>query len=141
MAASPADALALAAARITQTIAELDDWRGEMLARVRELIHDADPDIVEEVKWVKPSNPAGVPTWTHDGIICTGEVYKDNVKLTFFNGAALEDPAELFTSSLGGNTRRAIDLREHTDVDARAFKALVRAAIDLNTSRTAERGT
>ena len=140
MASSPADASASAAARITQTITGLGDWRGEMLARVRELIHAADTDVVEEVKWVKPSNPAGVPTWTHDGIICTGEVYKDNVKLTFFNGAALDDPSGLFTSSLGGNTRRAIDLREGADIDAPAFKALVQAAIELNTSRSAERG-
>jgi hypothetical protein len=135
MASAAADASAGAAARITKTITELGDWRGETLARIRGLIHDADPDVVEEVKWVKPSNPGGVPTWTHDGIICTGEVYKDNVKLTFFNGAALEDPSGLFTSSLGGNARRAIDLREGADIDAPAFTAMVRAAIELNTSR------
>ena len=121
-----------AEARITAVIAGLDDWRGATLARVRDLVHEADPDIVEEVKWVKPSNPAGVPTWTHDGIICTGEVYKTNVKLTFFSGAALDDPTGLFTSSLGGGTRRAIDLGEHADLDAEAFRALVRAAVAHN---------
>jgi hypothetical protein len=119
--------------RITEAIARLDDWRGATLARVRQLIHDADPDVVEEVKWVKPSNPTGVPTWTHDGIICTGEVYKANVKLTFFSGAALDDPTGLFTSSLGGGTRRAIDLGEATDLDEDAFRALVRAAVAHNT--------
>ncbi len=123
-----------AAARIDKTIAELGDWRGETLTRMRELIHEADPDVVEEVKWVKPSNPGGVPTWSHDGIICTGETYKTTVKLTFAYGASLEDPAKLFNSSLGGNTRRAIDIREGETVDARAFKALIRAAVDLNTS-------
>ena len=122
-----------AAERIDQTIAELGDWRGETLGRMRELIKEADPDIVEEVKWVKPSNPAGVPTWTHDGVVCTGETYKTTVKLTFFSGASLDDPAELFNSSLGGNTRRAIDIHEGETVDASAFKALVRAAVALNT--------
>ena len=122
----------MAGARISEIIDDLGDWRGTTLARVRQLIHEADPHVLEEVKWVKPSNPAGVPTWTHDGIICTGEVYNANVKLTFFNGAALDDPGGLFTSSLGGNTRRAIDLGEGADLDARAFKALVRAAVDLN---------
>jgi hypothetical protein len=121
-------------ARISEAIAELDDWRGAVLARVRELVHEADPDVVEEVKWVKPSNPAGVPTWVHDGIICTGEVYKANVKLTFFAGAALDDPAGLFTSSLGGGTRRAIDIREDDELDADAFRTLVRAAVALNTT-------
>ena len=121
--------------RIDRTIAELGDWRGETLSRMRRLIREADPDVVEEVKWVKPSNPAGVPTWSHDGIICTGEIYKSTVKLTFANGASLEDPAELFNSSLGGNTRRAIDIHEGEEVDARAFKALIRAAVDLNTVR------
>ena len=119
--------------RITEAITTLDDWRGATLAKVRELIHDADPDVVEEVKWVKPSNPTGVPTWTHDGIICTGEVYKANVKLTFFSGAALDDPTGLFTSSLGGGTRRAIDLGEGADLDDDAFRALVRAAVAQNT--------
>ena len=101
---------------------------------MRKLIKEADRDVVEEVKWVKPSSPAGVPTWSHDGIICTGETYKSAVKLTFANGASLDDPAELFNSSLGGNTRRAIDIHEGEKVDARAFKALVRAAVDLNTA-------
>ena len=123
-----------APARIDRTIAELRDWRGEILSRMRELIREADPGVVEEVKWVKPSNPAGVPTWSHDGIICTGEIYKSNVKLTFANGASLEDPAKLFNSSLGGNTRRAIDLHEGQEIDASAFKALIRAAVDFNTA-------
>ena len=120
--------------RITEAIAKLDDWRGATLAKVRQLVHDADPDVVEEVKWVKPSNPTGVPTWTHDGIVCTGEVYKANVKLTFFSGAALDDPTGLFTSSLGGATRRAIDLGEGADLDEDAFRALVRAAVAHNSS-------
>ena len=125
-----------AAARIDQTIAELGDWRGETLSRMRKLIKQADRGVVEEVKWVKPSNPAGVPTWSHDGIICTGETYKAAVKLTFMNGASLDDPTELFNSSLGGNTRRAIDIHEGDTIDADAFKALVRAAVDFNTSRS-----
>jgi hypothetical protein len=124
-----------ARARIDKTIAELGDWRGETLSRMRQLIKEADPDVVEETKWVKPSNPAGVPTWSHDGIICTGEIYKSTVKLTFANGASVEDPAKLFNSSVGGNTRRAIDIREGEKVDAGAFKALIRAAVDLNTAR------
>ena len=123
-----------AAARIDRTIAELGGWRGETLARMRKLIQDADRDVVEEVKWVKPSNPAGVPTWSHDGIICTGEVYKAAVKLTFANGAKLEDPHGLFNSSLGGSTRRAIDIREGETIDARAFKTIIRAAVDFNTA-------
>lgn len=123
-----------AGARIDQTIAELGGWRGETLARVRQLIKEADPDVVEEVKWVKPSNPAGVPTWSHDGIICTGETYKSAVKLTFAKGASLADPTGLFNSSLGGNTRRAIDIHEGETVDAGAFKTLIRAAVELNTS-------
>lgn len=123
-----------AAARIDRAIAELGDWRGETLSRMRTLIKEADPDVVEEVKWVKPSNPGGVPTWSHAGIICTGEAYKSAVKLTFANGASLEDPTKLFNSSLGGNTRRAIDIREGEKVDARAFKALIRAAVDRNTA-------
>jgi hypothetical protein len=131
--AGPGTGTAPAAARISQLIDDLGDWRAATLARVRELIHEADPDVVEEVKWVKPSNPAGVPTWTHAGIICTGEVYKANVKLTFASGAALDDPARLFTSSLGGNTRRAIDLAEGADLDVDAFQALVRAAVAHNT--------
>jgi hypothetical protein len=114
-------------------IAELGDWRGETLSRMRKLIHEADPDVVEELKWVKPTNP-GTPTWSHDGIICTGESYKSVVKLTFAKGAALKDPARLFNSSLEGNTRRAIDIHEGEEVDAGAFKALIRAAVALNTS-------
>ena len=120
------------AARIDQTIEELGDWRGETLGRMRKLIKEADRDVVEEVKWVKPSNPAGVPTWSHDGIICTGEVYKTYVKLTFMRGASLEDPAGLFNAGFGGGTRRAIDVKEGEKVDAKAFKALVRAAVAHN---------
>jgi hypothetical protein len=123
-----------AEAKVSAIVAGLDDWRGATLARARELIHEADPEVVEEIKWVKPTNPAGVATWTHDGIICTGEIYKANVKLTFFNGAALDDPTGLFTSSLGGNTRRAIDLGEGADLDPDAFRALVRAAVAHNTA-------
>src|SRR5213082_3128872 len=119
--------------RIDKRIAELGDWRGETLSRMRKLIREADPDVVEELKWVKPTNP-GTPTWSHDGIICTGESYKSVVKLTFAKGASLEDPAKLFNSSLDGNTRRAIDIHEGEEVDADAFKALVRAAVALNTS-------
>ena len=134
MTTSDADGGSAVSERIDRTIAELGDWRGESLGRMRKLIRDADPHVIEELKWVKPSNPAGVPTWSHDGIICTGEVYKSTVKLTFANGASLDDPAGLFNSSLGGNTRRAIDIHEGQQVDARAFKALVRAAVDLNTA-------
>jgi hypothetical protein len=115
-------------------IKELPDWRGELLSRIRRLIHEADPDVVEEVKWRKPSSPAGVPVWSHDGILCTGETYKDKVKLTFAKGALLADPAGLFNSSLEGNTRRAIDLFEGDEFDEKAFKALVRAAARLNAS-------
>ncbi len=124
-----------ATARIAKTIAELGDWRGETLSTIRELIRETDPDVVEEVKWVKPSNPAGVPTWSHDGIICTGEVYRAKVKLTFANGASLEDPNKLFNSSLEAGTRRAIDIHEGTGLDARAFKALVRRAVEFNIAR------
>jgi hypothetical protein len=120
---------------IDKRIAELADWRGKTLSMMRKLIQDADPDVVEEVKWRKPSNSMlGVPVWSHDGIICTGETYKDKVKLTFAKGASLKDTGELFNSSLEGNTRRAIDIHEGEKVDARAFKALVRAAVDLNTT-------
>ena len=122
-----------ASERIDKRIAELGDWRGETLSRMRKLIREADPDVVEEVKWVKPTNP-GTPTWSHDGIICTGETYKSVVKLTFAKGASLKDPSKLFNSSLAGNTRRAIDIHEGETVDARAFKALIRAAVALNTS-------
>ena len=134
MTTSDADGGSAVSERIDRTIAELGDWRGESLGRMRKLIRDADPHVVEELKWVKPSNPAGVPTWSHDGIICTGEVYKSAVKLTFANGASLDDPAGLFNSSLGGGTRRAIDIHEGQQVDARAFKALVRAAVAFNTA-------
>lgn len=118
---------------IDRIIAALGDWRGETLTRMRKLIQEADPDVVEDVKWVKKTSP-GTPTWSHDGIICTGEPYKSVVKLTFAKGAALADPAALFNASLEGNTRRAIDIREGETVDARAFRALIRAAVDLNTS-------
>ena len=118
---------------VDQRIADLGDWRGETLQRMRDLIHEADPDVVEEVKWVKKTSP-GTPVWEHDGIICTGEPYKAVVKLTFMKGASLPDPAKLFNSSLDGNARRAIDIKEGEQVDAKAFKALVTAAIDLNTS-------
>src|SRR5213079_906868 len=118
---------------IDKRIAELGDWRGQTLSRMRKLITEADPDVVEEVKWVKPTNP-GTPTWSHDGIICTGETYKSVVKLTFAKGASLKDPGKLFNSSLEGNTRRAIDIHEGETVDARAFKALIRAAVALNAS-------
>ena len=124
-----------AAGRLARTIAELGDGRGQTLSRMRRLIKEADRDIVEEVKWVKPTNPNGVPTWSRDGIICTGETYKSAVKLTFAKGALLDDPSGLFNSSLGGSTRRAIDLREGDTVDAGAFKALVRAAVALNVTK------
>ena len=120
---------------IDARIAALGDWRGETLARLRALIKEADPDIVEEVKWRKPSSPLGVPVWEHAGIVCTGETYKDKVKMTFAQGASLEDPSGLFNSSLDGNTRRAIDLHESDDIDADTLKALVRAAVALNTSK------
>src|SRR5438552_13659461 len=110
---------------ISKRIAELGDWRRETLSRMRELIKGADPDVVEEWKWVKPTNP-GTPTWSHDGIICTGETYKSIVKLTFAKGACLNDPARLFNTSLDGNVRRAIDIHEGEEVDESAFKALVR---------------
>lgn len=120
---------------IDEKIAELGDWRGEMLGRIRAVIRQADPDVVEEVKWRKPSNPSGVPTWSHNGILCTGETYRDKVKMTFAHGAALDDPSGLFNSSLEGNTRRAIDLREGEEIDEAALKALVREAAALNASR------
>src|SRR5947208_767365 len=115
-------------------IKDLDDWRGKTLSYVRALIKQADPEVVEEWKWRKPSAP-GVPVWSHDGGICTGETYKSVVKLTFFKGAALEDPAGLFNSSLDGNVRRAIDIREGEEVDAAAFTELIRAAVALNSDR------
>jgi hypothetical protein len=116
-------------------INELGDWRGETLARVRTLIREADPEVVEEVKWRKPSNAMrGVPVWEHDGIICTGETYKAVVKLTFAKGALLKDPSRLFNSSLEGNTRRAIDIHEGDKINEKALKALIRAAVALNKS-------
>jgi len=120
---------------IDSKIAALGDWRGEMLARVRALIREADPDVVEAVKWRKPTNPAGVPAWEHAGLLCTGETYRDKVKLTFARGAALEDPAGLFNSSLDGNTRRAIDMKEGDGIDGEALKALIREATKANLSR------
>ena len=124
---------------IDARIKKLGDWRGEMLARVRKIIRQADPDVVEEVKWRKPSSPLGVPVWEHDGIICTGETYKAIVKLTFAKGAALEDPSGLFNSSLEGNVRRAIDIHEGDKIDEKALKALIRAAVAFNTSKRARR--
>jgi hypothetical protein len=117
---------------IDARIAALADWRGETLARVRAVIKDADPEIVEAVKWRKPSNPSGVPVWEHAGLLCTGETYRDKVKLTFAHGASLPDPGGLFNASLDGNTRRAIDLREGDAIDDAALKALVRAAVAFN---------
>ena len=119
---------------IDAKIEALDDWRGQTLSRIRGLIKQAAPDVVEEIKWRKPSNPFGVPVWSHDGIILTGEIYKNKVKLTFFQGASLEDPAGLFNSSLEGKTRRAIDLHKGDNTDGEAFKALVRSAAQLNAS-------
>ena len=122
-----------AAELISKSIAELEDWRGPTLGRMRKLIKEADPDVVEEWKWM------GTPVWSHDGIICTGESYKKVVKLTFAKGAALKDPARLFNSSLDGNVRRAIDIHEGEDVDESAFKALVRQAVTLNGSAASKR--
>ena len=123
---------------ISNRIAELGDWRGKTLSRMRTLLKEADPDVVEEWKWVKATNP-GTPVWSHDGIICTGESYKNAVKLTFPKGASLKDPARLFNASLEGNARRAIDIHEGENVDESAFKALVRQAVALNTSGKAKR--
>jgi len=123
------------ASGMTKAKAAAGDWRGETLARMRTLIRAADPAIVETVKWVKPSNPAGVPVWEHAGIVCTGETYKATVKLTFAQGAALADPNGLFNASLDGNLRRAIDVHEGDTVDATAFKALVRAAVAFNVGK------
>lgn len=123
---------------IDAKIAGLGDWRGATLAKLRALIHAADAQVEETVKWQKPSNPSGVPVWEHAGILCTGETYKDKVKLTFAKGTALADPAKLFNSSLDGNTRRAIDLFEGDSVDEAAFKALVRAAVEANLEKPAK---
>lgn len=119
-------------AGIDEKLRTLSDWRGAMLAKLRRLIREADPEVVESIKWRKPSNPLGVPTWEHAGIICTGETYKDKVKLTFARGASLDDPAKLFNSSLDGGTRRAIDFKEGDAVDEAAFKALIREAVEIN---------
>jgi hypothetical protein len=128
-----------ASAKITKRIEELGDWRGETLAHVRQLIHDADPDIEEEWKWEKPKS-GGTPVWSHDGGVCTGESYKQVVKLTFFRGASIKDPKKLFNSSLEGNTRRAIDIREGETIDEDAFKELIRAAVAANAAARAQRG-
>jgi hypothetical protein len=120
-----------ASAALDAKIKELGDWRGKTLAKVREIIHDADPDIVEEWKWAKATSP-GVPVWSHNGIVCTGETYKNVVKMTFAKGAALKDPSRLFNSSLEGNVRRAIDVHEGEEIDRKALKDLVRAAVALN---------
>jgi len=130
--------MAVKAAKISAKTAKTlkEDWRGEMLSRVRTLINEADPDVIEEVKWRKPSNGMqGVPVWSHSGIICTGETYKNAVKLTFAKGASLADPLGLFNSSLEGNTRRAIDFHEGDKINEKAFKALIRAAVALNTAK------
>jgi hypothetical protein len=119
---------------IDARIEELGDWRAKMLSRLRNLVKEADPEVVEEWKWVKPTNP-GTPVWSHNGGICTGETYKKVVKLTFFKGAALNDPSGLFNSSLGGKVRRAIDFHEGEEIDEEAFKTLIRAAVTLNTSK------
>jgi hypothetical protein len=120
---------------IDRKIASLPNWRGETLSRLRKLIRKADPDVVEAVKWRKPTNPQGVPVWEHSGILCTGEVYKAYVKLTFAMGAALDDPAGLFNASLEGSTRRAIDIPEGAEVDADAFMALIKAAVAANLAK------
>ncbi|MBO0692532.1 MAG: DUF1801 domain-containing protein [Acidimicrobiaceae bacterium] len=116
---------------IDERVRQFDDWRGATLSRLRDLIKRADPDVVEEWKWQKPTNP-GVPVWSHDGILCTGETYKNHVKLTFAKGASLEDPSHLFNSSLGGGTRRAIDVHEGEEIDAEAFMDLIQEAVALN---------
>jgi hypothetical protein len=123
-----------ASQQIDARIEELDDWRGETLARIRSIVQDADPEVVEEWKWAKATSP-GTPVWSHDGILCTGESYKSVVKMTFAKGASLPDPKGLFNSSLDGNVRRAIDFREGDEIDAEALKALVQAAVALNTGR------
>ena len=120
--------------QIDEKLQTLGDWRGALLARLRRLIHEADPEVVEAVKWRKPSNPLGVPVWEHGGIICTGETYKSAVKMTFAKGASLEDPSGLFNASLEGNVRRAIDIHEGEEIDEEALKVLIRAAVALNTA-------
>ena len=128
-----------ASAAVTERIQALGDWRGETLAYLRKLIHEADPAIAEELKWVKPSSPGGTPVFYHDGIVCTGEPHKQVVKLTFARGAALKDPKKLFNSSLEGNARRAIDVREGEKINEPAFKELIREAIAANIAALAER--
>ena len=139
MAKRPSNSAA-ASKNITKKIQELGDWRGEALAWVRRLIHDADPEIQEEWKWAKPSSP-GTPVWSHDGGVCTGESYKQVVKLTFFRGAALQDSQTLFNSSLAGNTRRAIDIREGEKLNETAFKELIRCAVAANSAARAQRAS
>jgi len=124
---------------IDAKIGKLGDWRGETFRRLRALIHEADPKVVETLKWAKAANPTGVPVFEHGGILCTGGIYKDKVKLTFANGAALPDPSGLFNSSLDGNVRRAVDFAEGDKIDAKAFKALIRAAIAHNTAKAKRR--
>ena len=124
-----------ASQEIDDKLRSLGDWRGATLAKLRRLIREADPEVAEAVKWRKPSNPHGVPVWEHAGMLCTGETYKDKVKLTFARGASLDDPAKLFNSSLDGGTRRAIDFREGDEVDEQAFKTLIREAVALNALR------
>ena len=124
---------------IDQQIRDIGGWRGEALARMRALVLEADPEMIEECKWAKPTNPSGVPVWSHAGIVCTGEVYRNVVKLTFAKGASIPDPSGLFNSSLEGNTRRAIDIHEGEKIDARAFKALVKAAVAHNTGVSKKR--
>ena len=131
---------AAASKNITKRIQELGDWRGDTLAWVRQLIHDADPEIQEEWKWAKPSSP-GTPVWSHDGGVCTGETYKQVVKLTFFRGASLQDPQKLFNSSLEGNTRRAIDIREGEKLNEAAFKELIQSAVAANSAAGARRAS
>lgn len=126
-------------AKQTQAMKAAADWRHALLARARALIEEVDPEAVEEAKWKKASNPAGVPTWSHGGILCTGEIYKTHVKFTFAHGAKLKDPAKLFNASLDGGTRRAIDLQEGEALNEKAFKALVREAVSFNTARATKR--
>ena len=140
MTAKRGDDSAAASNKITSRIEELGDWRGETLARVRQLIHEADPDVQEDWKWEKPSSP-GTPVWSHDGDVCTGESYKQVVKLTFFRGASLDDPKKLFNSSLEGKTRRAIDVREDEELDEVAFKELIRSAVAANVAARAGRAS
>jgi hypothetical protein len=135
MTAKRAPNSAVASKNITKRIRELGDWRGETLARVRQLIHEADPEIEEEWKWM------GTPVWSHDGGVCTGETYQQVVKLTFFRGASLQDPRKLFNSSLEGNTRRAIDIREGEKLDETAFKALIRSAVAANSAARGRRAS